>query len=311
MMDPDKLIKLTTTLTLVAVLLLFSSKIIVWHFTGSVSLLAAAIDNMGDLFAGLIAFFTVRYAMQPADEKHKWGHSKAEPLTSLALGTLICGAAFFLLIETFGNISITHTIVMPWAVVGVMLFSIVLTGCLFTLQRWTVKRTDSSIIHADSIHYKMDFLLNIAVIATMGLQTFWSGFDLVFGFVIAGYILWHTIREIIIPAISQLMDAELTNHDQQKIIEIILSHSLVKGYHDLRTRRSGRDRFVQVHLDLDENLPLKEAHEIGDEVMHLIENLFHRIEVIVHLDPVGPYCSFIDGHRIVVNDEGETFYHHH
>jgi len=311
MIDSDKLIKLTTTLTLIAVLLLFSSKIIVWYFTGSVSLLAAAIDNMGDLFAGLIAFFTVRYAMQPADEKHRWGHSKAEPLTSLALGIFICGAAFFLIVETFGSVGVTHIIAMPWAVVGVMLFSIVLTGCLFTLQRWTVKHTDSSIIHADSIHYKMDFLLNIAVIATMGLQTFWFGFDIVFGFIIAGYILWHTIREIIIPAMSQLMDEELTEHDQQKIIEIIVSHPIVKGYHDLRTRRSGRDRFIQVHLDLDEDLLLKEAHEIGDEVMHQIENLFHRAEVIVHLDPVGPYCSFIDGHRIVVNDEGETFRHCH
>ena len=134
-MNSDELIKLTTTLTLIAVLLLFSSKIIVWYLTGSVSLLAAAIDNMGDLFAGLVAFFTVRYAMQPADEKHRWGHSKAEPLTSLALGTFICGAAFFLIIESFGNIGVTHVITMPWAVVGVMLFSIVLPGCLLTFQR--------------------------------------------------------------------------------------------------------------------------------------------------------------------------------
>lgn len=310
-MDSDKLIKLTTTLTVVAALFLFLSKVAVWYFTGSVSLLAAAIDNMGDLFASLVAFFAVRYAMQPADEKHKWGHSKAEPLTSLALGTFVCGAAFFLIIETFGNIGAAHIVVMPWAVVGVMLFSLILTGCLFTLQRWTVKHTDSTIIHADSIHYKMDFLLNIAVIVTMGLQLFWVGFDLIFGFIIAGYILWHTIREIIRPAMSQLMDAELTEHDQEEIIETILSHPTVMGYHDLRTRRSGRDRFVQVHLDLDENLSLREAHEIGDEVMHLVENLFHRIEVIVHLDPAGPCCSFSDGHRIVVNNEGETFRHCH
>ena len=310
-MNPDKLIKLTTTLTLIAAFLLLLSKVIVWHFTGSVSLLAAAIDNMGDLFASIVAFFAARYAMQPADEEHRWGHSKAEPLTSLALGTFVCGAAFFLIIETIGNISATHVVAMPWAVVGVMLFSIILTGCLFTFQKWVAKHTDSTIIHADSIHYKMDFLLNIAVIITMGLQTFWFGFDLVFGFIIAGYILWHTIREIIRPAMSQLMDAELSKHDQQKIIEIIIFHTKVMGYHDLRTRRSGRDRFVQIHLDLDENLLLKEAHEIGDEIMHLIENLFHRVEVIVHLDPVGPYCSFVDGHRIVVNDEGETFLHRH
>lgn len=287
-MTPEKLIKLTTTLTLVAAFLLFTSKIVVWYFTGSVSLMAAAVDNIGDFLASLVAFFAARYALRPADDGFSWGYTKAEPLSSLALGMFVSGAAFFLIIESISKIGIAnHVIVAPGAVIAVMVFSIVLTGALVLLQRWAVKHTDSTIIHADSIHYKMDFLLNIAVIVTMFLQPFWSGFDPLFGLIIAGYIVHHTYGHIIKPAVKQLMDAELSEEDKQKILDIVAKYDDVLGYHELRTRRSGRARFIQVHLEMDENKTLFEAHEIADEIMIEIEQNFHLAEVIVHVDPIG------------------------
>lgn len=286
-MNPEKLIKLTTTLTLVAVFLLFSSKLVVWYFTGSVSLLAATIDNIGDFLASLLAFFAVRYAMKPADDGHRWGHSKIEPITSLALGMFVSGAAAFLIIESISKIGVSsHIVVMPEAVIGVMIFSIILTGLLVVWQRYVARKTDSTIIHSDSIHYQMDFMLNIAVIVAVLLQPIWYGFDILFGLFIASYILWHTYHEIIMPSFEQLMDAELNDHDKEQIVTCIENNPQVISYHDLRTRRSGRNRFVQVHLDLDQNLSLFDAHEIGDQVMESIQNLFHQAEVIVHLDPI-------------------------
>ncbi len=288
-MTPEKLIKLTTTLTLVAAFLLFTSKVAVWYFTGSVSLMAAAVDNIGDFLASLVAFVAARYALRPADEEFTWGYTKAEPLASLALGTFVSGAAFFLIIESVSKIgAVSHVIVAPGAVVAVMVFSIVLTGALVLLQRWAADRTDSTIIHADSIHYKMDFLLNIAVIVTMFLQQFWSGFDPLFGLVIAVYIIWHTWGHIVKPAMGQLMDAELSDGDKKKIINIVEKYNDVLGHHDLRTRRSGRARFIQIHLEMDETMTLFEAHETSDSIMAEIEQEFHMAEVMVHTDPVGP-----------------------
>lgn len=287
-MTAEQLIRLTTIITLCAVFLLLSTKVGVWYFTDSVSLMAAAVDNIGDFLASLVAFFAARYALRPADEKFSWGYTKAEPLSTLTLGAFVCGSAFFLIGSSLAKLTSPTIVVMPEAVIAVMAFSIVVTGALFVFQRWAAKRTQSTIIHADSIHYQMDFLLNMAVIAAMFLQSFWIGFDALFGFLIAAYILWHTFSHIIRHSFEQLMDKELSDQDRNKIIAVIESYDDVISYHDLRTRRSGRYRFIQVHIDLNQKLVLLDAHEISDKIMIEIETMFEPAEVIVHLDPVEP-----------------------
>lgn len=287
-MTPEQLIRLATTITLVAAFVLFSSKMGVWYFTDSVSLLAAAVDNIGDFLSSLVAFFAARYALRPADKKFTWGYGKAEPLASLVLGAFVCGSAFFLVGSSVARMgSATVIVTQPYAVIAVMILSIVITGALFMFQRWAAKRTNSTIIHADSIHYQMDFLLNMAVIAAMLLQPFWTGFDALFGILIIGYVLWHTFSHIIMHSLEQLMDKELSDADRKRIIGIIEDNIVVIGYHDLRTRRSGRYRFIQVHIDLDKSLSLYQAHAIGDDIMLKIEAQFEPAEVIVHIDPIN------------------------
>ena len=286
-MTPEKLIRFATIITLVAAFTLFSSKVGVWYFTDSVSLMAAAVDNIGDFLASLVAFFAARYALRPADDNFSWGYSKAEPLASLTLGAFVCGSAFFLIgggLSRIGEpvVAVAH----PEAVIAVMILSIVITGALFLFQRWAAKRTQSTIIHADSMHYQMDFLLNIAVIVAMLLQPFWAWFDVMFGLIIAVYVLWHTGSHIIMHSFDQLMDKELSQEDRDSIVKVIEGQKGIVSYHDLRTRRSGRNRFVQVHIDLDKRLSLEDAHNIGDNVMNQIEALFDPSEVIVHLDPI-------------------------
>ena len=148
------------------------------------------------------------------------------------------------------------------------------------------RTTQSTIIHADSIHYQMDFLLNITVIAAMFLQKFWIGFDPLLGLLLAVYILWHTFTHIIRHAFGQLMDKELSQQQRDEIVSIIMNHPEVIDYHELRTRRSGRYRFVQVHIDLDKTLTLEDAHIISDKIMTEVEEKFAPAEVIIHLDPV-------------------------
>ena len=287
-MTAEQLIRLATIITLCTVFVLLGTKVAVWSFTDSVSLLAAVVDNIGDFLASLVAFFAARYALRPADEKFSWGYTKAEPLSTLTLGAFVCGSAFFLIVGSLTKMAAPTIVVMSGAVIIVMIFSIIITGALFLFQRRIAKRTQSTIIHADSIHYQMDFLLNIAVIAAMLLQSFWIGFDALFGLFIAAYILWHTFFHIIRQAFEQLMDKELSEQDRNKIIAIIESYDSVIGYHDLRTRRSGRYRFIQVHIDLSQTLVLFDAHEIGDKIMVEIETIFDPAEVIIHIDPVKP-----------------------
>lgn len=88
-------------------------------------------------------------------------------------------------------------------------------------------------------------------------------------------------------SLEQLMDKELSDADRKRIIGIIEDNIVVIGYHDLRTRRSGRYRFIQVHIDLDKSLSLYQAHAIGDDIMLKIEAQFEPAEVIVHIDPIN------------------------
>jgi ferrous-iron efflux pump FieF len=113
----------------------------------------------------------------------------------------------------------------------------------------------------------------------------WPQFDPIFAIAIALYILysaWHIVRD----SINLLMDHELPDEDRQKISALVINHPDAIGLHDLRTRRSGTTVFVQLHLELDERLTLKQAHDIADELEHKIAALFDEAEVIIHEDPI-------------------------
>lgn len=282
----SQLLKLSTWVTIAVAFLLFSSKLSVWYFTGSAALLAVTIDNIGDFLASLVAFFAIRISLRPPDENHKWGHMKAEPLASLALGTFVLGIAFFLIITSIQGLIVGTVVAFPIYVIYVLIFSLVLNGLLVIFQQWIIKHTDSTLIRADSAHYQMDFLLNFAVILAIGLQNYWAGFDSLFGLLIGVYIIRHTYRHIIKPSMKQLMDEELSSKDIDDIVTIVSNHPKALGYHDLRTRKSGSMRFIQIHVDVDKTMNITKAHNIGDDIMNDIEKIFTHAEVIVHVDPI-------------------------
>ncbi len=144
-------------------------------------------------------------------------------------------------------------------------------------QQYVVKVTGSVAIRADSIHYMSDFLLNTLVIISLVLvsqfKLWWIDPILQIG--IAIYISL-TAKNIAVDSLAQLMDRELPDEECNKIIEIVKSHSQVIDLHELRTRMSGRDIFIQFHLDLDKKLSLYEAHSIAESVEKNYRKLFLR-----------------------------------
>jgi ferrous-iron efflux pump FieF len=170
--------------------------------------------------------------------------------------------------------------------IGVMLFSMIATLVLYSFQRYVIRRTDSTAIKADALHYKTDLLVNGSVILALLLTFYgWQQFDPIFAIAIALYVLysaWTIVRQ----AVDSLMDHELPDEERQKISSLIVAHPGAIGFHDLRTRRSGTTVFVQLHLELDETLSLKQAHAIADDLEHKVAALFDDAEVIIHEDPI-------------------------
>lgn len=263
-------------------------KFVAWLMTDSVSLLSTLIDSLLDVGASLINLFAVRHALQPADEEHRFGHGKAESLAGLAQAAFISGSAVFLLLqagERLYNPSPVHNTLVGYGVMGV---AIAATGALVLFQKYVVKRTGSVAINADSAHYTMDVLVNASVIVALflGSELGWTLADPLFAIAISFYIL-HGAYEVGIAAYHVLMDRELPDEDRAKITAIALEHPKVLDTHDLRTRQSGPDVFIQIHLEMPRDLSLLEAHDVADEVMHKIKMAYPRAEVLTHQDPQG------------------------
>ncbi len=282
-----RLLRLATHASVATALILIAAKLIAWLWTGSVSILATLVDSTLDAAAALINLMAVRHALQPADEQHRFGHGKAESLAGLGQATFIAGSAGFILLEALGRLLHPQT---PQAVnVGIitMLFSIIATLALVALQRYVIRETGSTAIKADSLHYTSDLLMNGSVIAALLLASRgWSGFDSLFAMAIVAFIL-HSAWEIAHEAVQLLMDRELPDEERARIRDIALSHPEVCGMHDLRTRRSGTTSFIQLHVEMDDNLALVQAHAIADEVEVQLLEAFPGAEIIIHEDPAS------------------------
>jgi ferrous-iron efflux pump FieF len=266
--------------------LLIASKFMAWLLTDSVSLLSTLIDSMIDAAASLINLIAVKHALEPADEEHRFGHGKAEALAGLAQSAFIVGSAMFLLIEAgqriFNPKSLTHTEIGY----GVMAFSIVLTLALIIFQRYVVRQTGSVAIRADSVHYQTDILTNISVIVSLFLVSYF-GFEWADPLVAIGiaFFILYSAWQIATEVLQILMDRELPDEDRKRIRDIALAEEGVLGVHDLRTRSSGIQTFIQLHLQISGEMKLVDAHQIADAVELKISAAFKNAEVIAHQDP--------------------------
>lgn len=282
-----KQLRRATYASVLTALVLIAVKLLAWLWTGSVSMLASLVDSLMDSVASAINLVAVRYSLVPPDAEHRFGHGKAEPLAGLAQAGFVCGSAVFLLFHAIERLRFPRPLRDIEVGIGVMIFSIVVTAGLLTLQRSVIRQTESTAIRADALHYATDLLTNLAVIAGLVLASLgWAWADSVFAIGIAAYIFYSAVR-IGSEAFQQLMDHELRDEIQQQILSLARAHPDVLGVHDLRTRRSGRLRFVQLHLELDDGLPLARAHAVADQVEERILALLPNAQVIIHQDPVS------------------------
>jgi ferrous-iron efflux pump FieF len=256
--------------------------------TGSVALLGSLADTGFDLLASLLTLFSVRYAAQPADDEHRFGHGKAEALSALVQVTLVSVSALFIGWRAIDRIGAAAKPDHPELGLGVSLVAIAATLALLAYQRHVIRRTQSVAIHGDHLHYQGDLLLNVAVIAAIGLDAFLGlrGADPLFGLAIAGWLLWGAWRAAQ-TAIDQLLDREWPLEKRQRFLEVAMRHPELKGIHDMRTRSSGVHDFCQFHVWVDPQMTILKAHRVMDEIEAELMREFPGVEVLIHPDPLG------------------------
>lgn len=281
----ERLIILATRASVFVACCLLMMKLYAWLVTGSMGILAALVDSLLDLCASLINMVAVRYAMEPADKEHRFGHGKAEALAGLGQATFIASSAIFLVIYTIERVINPELIESPEIGTWVMFVSLGITLLLVSYQRYVVKKTGSVAIKADSLHYSADLMTNVGILVGIGLYYLgWLYADPIIAMLIGVYI-FKSALEIGYESVQLLLDRELPEEDHTKILDIVLSHPFVIEVHDLRTRQSGRTKFIQFHMVLNGTISLIEAHKLSDEVHHSVHSAFPEADIIIHQDP--------------------------
>ncbi|GAA71882.1 cation-efflux pump FieF [Pseudoalteromonas sp. BSi20439] len=267
---------------------MIATKAWAWLASGSASMLGSLTDSLMDITATLMSFLVLSYALRPADDDHRFGHGKAEALAGLGQAAFIAGSgcllAFHGIERLINPVELTHSLLGVW----VSIFAIACTLVIVFVQNKVVKHTESIAIKADSVHYKGDLILNAAVLIAILLAYYGVLYaDPLFAIGVAGYLLYNS-WDIATESASHLMDKELPDEEKQSIFEIAHAHIDVYGVHGIRTRQGGKVKFIQLHLELDDHLPLIRAHKVADEVeLMIIQQFESEVDILIHLDPLS------------------------
>ena len=269
-------------------LLLLGLKSWAAYSTASMAMLGSLADTGLDLIASLVTLAGVRIAAAPADSDHRFGHGKAEALVALVQIVLITVSAGWIGYRSVQRLMAGAETGAAELGIGVSLVAMGATLLLIFYQRYVVARTGSVAIATDRVHYQSDLLLNGSVIVALVLEQYldWVGADAVFGLVIAAWLLFGAWRASS-RAIDQLMDREWPEDQRAAFVAAAAEHPELDGLHDLRTRTSGSNHFVQFHVWVPGDWTVRHAHDRLDVVEEALQRRFPGTEILIHLDPEG------------------------
>ena len=270
-------------------IVLIIAKLWAWRATGSVTMMASLLDSLLDAFTSIITLLAVRYALQPPDEEHRFGHGKAEAIAGLTQAAFIMGSAVAVLWNAVDRFINPHPLQQTGLGIGVMVLSIVLTSFLVLFQRHVIRVSGSTAIEADSLHYVGDLLANVGVIVALLLESRGVPYADAIAGLLTGILIIRSAWQIISKSLDMLLDHELPAEVTREFADVVGSDKRILGFHDVKTRQSGTSFFFQLHIEVDGSLSLREAHDIAEELEQRVITRWPGSECLVHLDPRENY----------------------
>ncbi|MEA3316320.1 MAG: cation diffusion facilitator family transporter [Campylobacterota bacterium] len=256
--------------------------------SGSVAVLASAIDSTLDMFVSLFNYFAITTSEKPADSVFNYGRGKVEALASVIEGVVISLSGFFLLYTAFQKYINNEVSSYLDISLIVMVISLFVTLLLVAYLNAVAKKTNNMVIKADALHYKTDVFANIAVLLSLFFVyiTGYEIFDIIIGAGISIYIIYSSY-ELIEEGVFVLLDRSLDKETTTQIVEILKSNDDINDYHYLKTRTSANNNFVDVHLVFDCLISLMEAHKRSDKIEEEIKLIDKNQNWIIniHMDP--------------------------
>lgn len=262
-------------------------KLTIGLFIGSVAVISEAIHSGIDLAASIIAYFSVKAADVPPDEDHPYGHGKIESISGTVEALLIFLAGGWIIYEAIHAFLAKKEIEMLGWGIGVMAISALANTLVARYLFIVAHREDSVALKADAHHLSVDVYTSLGVFAGLILVkiTGMRIFDPIAALVV-GCLILHTAYSITREAVLPLLDTALPKEDLDTLIGTLKADSRVKGWHRLRTRKSGSQRHIDFHLLLDDGLTLSASHAISHEVKDAIKAALPNSRVVIHMEPV-------------------------
>lgn len=280
-------------LALAVVIGLIVFKVVVGAITGSISVIAQAVDSFLDLFAISITFFAISIATKPADEEHPFGHGKVENLAAIIQALLIFTAGGLIIYSAIRRIITGTTIELTEAGIGVMAVSIITSIFLSRHLLKVARATDSIALEANAHNIAADVYSAAGVLAGLVAIRFTrlSIIDPIIALLVSLIIL-KSAYNVLRKSFGGLIDVKLPEAEENMIRSAIMEHvGELVDYHKLRTRKAGNQRYIDLHLVMPRDISVEEAHRMCDHLEQDIKGKLHHASVIIHVEPCSEKCE--------------------
>ena len=283
-----RLEKKATIISSATATLLIIIKLFIGIASGSVAVLASAIDSVLDLAVSVFNYFALHNVEKAPDEKFNYGRGKIEALAAVIEGVIVTLSGLYILYSAIEKLLHEHETSYLQESIIVMLFSLIITGALVLFLNYVSKKTGSMVIRSDALHYKTDLYSNAVILISLIVIHFTHLYmiDSILGILIALYII-YSAYELIKDGILMLMDVAMPDSTVDKVKSIIHNNPNITSYHQLLTRCAGKDAFVSVHLVFNISTSLFDAHRVCDTIENQIKNIDNNLNwnLLIHPDP--------------------------
>jgi len=265
--------------------LLILMKLAVGLISGSVSILSEAIHSSMDLIAAVIAFFSVRVSDNPPDSRHPYGHGKVENISGVIESLLIFIAAIWIIFEAVKKLLGEKIELESIALGSIVMFISALVNIYVSRRLYKVARATNSVaLEADALHLKTDVYTSLGVAIGLGLiiVTGITWLDPVIAILVALFIIFEAYQ-LLIKAFTPLLDTAWNEEEIQELEKTL--NTLEVNYHDLRTRVAGNYRFIDIHIQIPEDVSVGKAHKYCDKIENELSSIYENVTVTIHVEP--------------------------
>ena len=272
-------------LSIVSNTLLILLKMAVGFISGSVSIVSEAIHSSMDLVAAIIAFLSVRVSDNPPDSRHPYGHGKIENISGVIEALLIFIAAIWIIVEAVKKLAGEKIEIDSIALGSIVMLISAIVNTIVSRRLYKVARATNSVaLEADALHLKTDVYTSLGVSAGLGLIliTGINWLDPIIAILVALFIIKESYN-LLQRAFTPLLDTAWSEYEIGELEERL--NNLEVNYHDLRTRVAGNYRFIDIHIQIPEDVSVGKAHKYCDKIENELTSVYENLTVTIHVEP--------------------------